>query len=50
MTWGFASGLKAANVDSLAVEAGGLHAKRRLSFKAGVFGSIESQKAAHRAL
>ena len=50
MTWGFASGLKAANVDSLAVEAGGLQTKGRLSFKTGAFGAIEPPKAARRAL
>ena len=50
MTWGFENGLKAANVDSLAVEASGLHAKRRLSFKTGVFGAIELPKAVRRAL
>lgn len=36
-TWDFANGLKAANADPLAVEAGGLRAKRRLSSKTGVF-------------
>lgn len=36
-TWDFANGLKTANADPLAVEAGGLRAKRRLSSKTGVF-------------
>ena len=36
-TWDFANGLKAANADPLAVEAGDLRAKRRLSSKTGVF-------------
>ena len=36
-TWDFANGLKAANADPLAVEAGGLRTKRRLSSKTGVF-------------
>lgn len=37
VTWDFANGLKAANADPLAVEAGSLRAKRRLSSKMGVF-------------
>ena len=50
MTWGFASDVQAASVDSLAIAAGGLRAKGRLSFKTGVFGAIEPPKAARRAL
>ena len=42
--------MKAARVDSLAIAAGGLRAKGRLSFKTGVFGAIEPPKAANRAL
>ena len=49
-TWGFADGLKAARVDSLAIAAGGLHAKRRLSFKTGVFVDTEPPKAVRRVL
>ena len=49
-TWGFASDMQAARVDSLAIAAGGLQATGRLSFKTGVFGAIEPQKAARRAL
>ena len=41
--------MKATSADSLAVEAGGLHAKGRLSFKTGVFGEIEPPKAVRRA-
>lgn len=47
---GFASGAQAARVDSLAIAAGGLRAKGRLSFKTGVFGAIEPPKAANRGL
>lgn len=36
--------------DSLAVAAGGLHAKGRLSFEAAVFGAIEPPEASFRAL
>ena len=50
MTCAFASDAKAARVDSLAVAAGGLHAKGRLSFKTDVFGAIEFAKAIRRAL
>jgi hypothetical protein len=50
VTCGFANGSKATSADSLAVEAGGLHAKGRLSFKTGVFGEIEPPKALRRAL
>ncbi|MDB1769499.1 MAG: hypothetical protein E6136_04870 [Eggerthella sp.] len=49
-TLGFANGARAARVDSLAIAAGGLQATGRLSFKTGVFGAIESQKAARRVL
>ena len=49
-TWGFANDAKAARADSLAIAAGGLQAKGRLSFKTGVFGAIEPPKAARRAL
>jgi len=42
--------MKAARVDSLAIAAGGLRAKGRLSFKTGVFGDIELAKASRRAL
>lgn len=50
MTWGFASDVQAARVDSFAIAAGGLRATGRLSFKAGVFGAIEPPKASRRAL
>ncbi len=50
MTCGFANGSKATSVDSLAVEAGGLRAKERSSFKTGVFGAIEPLKMACRVL
>jgi hypothetical protein len=50
VTCGFADGSKTTSADSLAVEAGGLRAKGRLSFKTGVFGEIESPKALRRAL
>ena len=50
VTCGFANGSKTTSADSLAVEAGGLHAKGRLSFKTGVFGEIEPPKAVRRAL
>ena len=36
--------------DSVAIAAGGLRAKGRLSFKTGVFGAIEPPKAANRGL
>jgi hypothetical protein len=49
-TWGFANGAQTTRVDSLAIAAGGLRAKGRLSFKTGVFGAIEPPKAARRAL
>ena len=49
-TWGFANDAQATRVDSLAIAAGGLHAKRHLSFKTGVFSVIEPPKAARRAL
>ena len=42
--------MKAARVNSLAIVAGGLRAKGRLSFKTGVFGEIEPPKAVPRAL
>ena len=42
--WGFANGAQAARVNSLAIVAGGLQAKGRLSFKMSVFGAIEPQK------
>ena len=42
--------MKAARVDSLAIAAGGLHAKDRLSFKTGVFSAIEPPKAPRCAL
>jgi len=42
--------MKAARVDSLAIAAGGLQAKGRVSFKTGVFRAIEPPKAARRAL
>ena len=45
-TCGFANRLQAACVDSSAIAAGGLRAKGRLSFKTGVYGAIESPKAA----
>jgi len=50
MTCGFANSAQATRVDSLTIAAGGLQARERLSFKAGVFGAIEPQKAARRAL
>ena len=50
VTCGFANGSKTTSADSLAVEAGGLHAKGRLSFKTGVFGEIEPPKAVRRDL
>jgi len=50
MTCGFASGAQATRADSLAIAAGGLRAKGRLSFKTGVFGDIELAKASRRAL
>ncbi len=43
-------GAKGARVDSLAIAAGGLPAKGRLSFETGVFGAVEPPKAARRAL
>jgi len=43
-TWGFASGAQATRVNSLAIAAGGLQTKGRLSFKTGVFGAIEPPK------
>lgn len=46
----FSDGSKTTSADSLAVEAGGLHAKGQLSFKTGVFGEIEPPKAVRRAL
>jgi hypothetical protein len=49
-TCGFAKRLQATCVDSLAIAAGGLRAKGRLSFKTGVFGAIEPPKAANRGL
>ena len=50
VTCGFSDGSKATSADSLAIEAGGLHAKGRLSFKTGVFGAIESAGAIRSAL
>ena len=50
VTCGLANGSKTTSADSLAVEAGGLQAKGRLSFKTGVFGAIEPPKAVRRAL
>jgi hypothetical protein len=50
VTWGFANGAQATRVNSLAIAAGGLQAKGRLSFKTGVFGAIEPPKATRRAL
>lgn len=44
------NGAQAACVDSLAIAAGGLQAKGRLSFNTGVYGAIEPLKAARRAL
>ena len=49
-TCGFSISMKAARVNSLAIAAGGLRAKGRLSFKTGVFGDIEPPKAARCAL
>ena len=43
-TCGFANRLQTTCVDPLAIAAGGLHAKGRLSFKTGVFGAIEFAK------
>ena len=48
--WGFAHDAQVARVDSLAIAAGGLRAKGRLSFETGVFGAIEPPKAANRGL
>ena len=48
LTCGFANGLKATRVKSLTITAGGLQAKGRLSFKTGIFGTIEPPKAANR--
>ena len=42
--------MKAARIDSLAIAAGGLRGKGRLSFETGIFGAIEPPKAARRAL
>lgn len=50
LTCGFANCSKAACADSLAIAAGSLRAKARLSFKSGVFGAIEFAKAIRRAL
>ena len=50
LTCGFGIALEAARDQSLAIAAGGLRAKGRLSFKTGVFGAIEPTKAARRAL
>ena len=47
---GFAHDAQVARVDSLAIAAGGLRAKGRLSFKTGVFGAIEPPKASNRGL
>lgn len=47
---GFASDAKATCVDLFAIAAGGLHAKRHLSFNAGVFVDIEPLKAVRRVL
>ena len=49
-TCGFSTSMKAARVNSLAIAAGGLQARGRLSFNTGVFGAIEPPKAARRAL
>ena len=43
---GFAHDAQATRVDSLAIAAGGLRAKGRLSFGTGVFGATEPPKAA----
>ena len=40
-SWVFAHDAQATCVDSLPIAAGGLHAKRHLSFKMGVFSAIE---------
>jgi len=50
VSWGFALDAQATRVDSLAIAAGGLRAKGRLSFKTGAFDVIEPPKAARRAL
>lgn len=42
--------LQTVRVNSLTIAAGGLQAKRRLSFKTGVFDAIEPLKMTHRAL
>lgn len=47
---GFANVVQAARVNSLTIADSGLRAKGRLSFKTGVFGTIELLKAARRAL
>ena len=44
VTCGFANGSKTTSADSLAVEAGGLHAKGRLSFKTGVSAKSSLQR------
>ena len=44
VTCGFSDGSKATSADSLAVEAGGLHAKGRLSFKTGVSAKSSLQR------
>lgn len=47
---GFTNDAQVTPVDSLAIAAGGLQAKGRLSFKTGVFGANEPPKATRRAL
>ena len=47
---GFANVVQAARVNSLTIADSGLRAKGQLSFKTGVFGTIELPKAARRAL
>ncbi len=49
-TWGFAHDAQATRVDSLAIAAGGLRAERAVEFQKGVFGAIETPKAARGAL
>lgn len=44
------NGVQATCVNSLMIAAGGLQAKRRLSFQTGVFGAIAPSKVACRAL
>ena len=49
-TCGFSTSIKAVRVNSLAIAAGGLQTKGRLSFRTGIFDAIEFAEAIRRAL